>query len=289
MLAVVALFMVACGLKITKVEFSSQEPMQGDELTMTVSFENNGDNNKDNFYLLYAVRVPSDWAGTALEVLDGDAKPVVNMVPSEAYAKMCEYCYPREGYKWVAFQGEEPVNQSDKHVAKATFTVGEKVGDYNLDVIAGGWKKNPAELLKDGELNLEFAFGNNLDCTNINTDKNDQTGQPATVFHISEYLFNSTTIGKAEYAVREAVLKQTKITVQGTTLPIVPDFANQVEDMDTRVSVKVNPAGIEGVEANDANNAPAEYFDLQGRKVEVPAAGLYIVKRGNNVTKEIVK
>ncbi len=43
-----------------------------------------------------------------------------------------------------------------------------------------------------------------------------------------------------------------------------------------------------GLEADEANG-PAEYFDLQGRKVVNPANGLYIVKRGNKVTKEVIR
>lgn len=36
-------------------------------------------------------------------------------------------------------------------------------------------------------------------------------------------------------------------------------------------------------------DAPAEYFDLQGRRVMNPANGLYIVKRGEKVTKEVIR
>ena len=34
-------------------------------------------------------------------------------------------------------------------------------------------------------------------------------------------------------------------------------------------------------------NAPAEYFDLQGRKIANPEKGLYIVRQGNKVSKVI--
>lgn len=47
-------------------------------------------------------------------------------------------------------------------------------------------------------------------------------------------------------------------------------------------------SGVEDVAA-DSNNAPAEYFDLQGRKVDSPKTGLYIVRRGSEVSKEYVK
>lgn len=38
-----------------------------------------------------------------------------------------------------------------------------------------------------------------------------------------------------------------------------------------------------------ADDAAAVYFDMQGRKVAQPESGLYIVKRGNKVTKEFVR
>ena len=47
-------------------------------------------------------------------------------------------------------------------------------------------------------------------------------------------------------------------------------------------------AGVEGVEA-DSTDAPAEYFDLSGRRVEHPTAGIYIVRRGSKVSKEMVR
>ena len=47
-------------------------------------------------------------------------------------------------------------------------------------------------------------------------------------------------------------------------------------------------AGVEGVEADTAD-ARAEYFDLSGRRVEHPAAGIYIVRRGSKVSKELVR
>ena len=45
--------------------------------------------------------------------------------------------------------------------------------------------------------------------------------------------------------------------------------------------------GVEGIEAD--NNAPAVYYNLQGVQVANPENGLYIVKRGNNVAKELIR
>lgn len=45
--------------------------------------------------------------------------------------------------------------------------------------------------------------------------------------------------------------------------------------------------GVEGIEA-DINAAPV-YYDLQGRRVDNPSNGLYIVKKGSKVSKEFVR
>lgn len=291
-LALVAVLAVGCGLKIATVEFSTHEPMQGSELTVTTSFVQEGDNNADNFYLLYAIRVPQDWNGTklAVENKDGETPVEIAMDACAPYAKFCEYCFPRDGYKWIAFQSKEACNQGANNDATIKLAVGSKLGDYTLDIVAGGWKADPAQLLKeDGSINLEKAFGNNLDFSDSSTDKNDATGQPATYFKSSEYLFIAGTIGNDEYEARKTAMKSQTITIHNMTLPIGPDIANFTQDQNMKVSVKENPnTGIEGVDA-EAANAPAEYFDLQGRKVANPEAGLYLVKRGNKVTKELLK
>lgn len=47
--------------------------------------------------------------------------------------------------------------------------------------------------------------------------------------------------------------------------------------------------GVETVESASAPAAPSEYFDLSGRRVKNPTAGIYIVRRGSSVTKEVVR
>lgn len=48
-------------------------------------------------------------------------------------------------------------------------------------------------------------------------------------------------------------------------------------------------AGIDDVVVDNTENAPVEYFNLQGVHVENPAAGLYIRRQGNKTAKVIVK
>jgi hypothetical protein len=50
--------------------------------------------------------------------------------------------------------------------------------------------------------------------------------------------------------------------------------------------VGAHQSAIETIEA--ANDSEAIYYNLQGVQVKNPANGIYIVKRGNNVTKEYI-
>ncbi len=56
----------------------------------------------------------------------------------------------------------------------------------------------------------------------------------------------------------------------------------------TKTMTVTEPAGIEGVEVEEAD-VPAEYYTLDGRRVENPSAGLYIVRRGTKVTKTYIR
>lgn len=49
-----------------------------------------------------------------------------------------------------------------------------------------------------------------------------------------------------------------------------------------------NPSGVEAV-GEDESQTPAEYYDLQGRRVDNPAPGLYIVRRAGRVTRELIR
>lgn len=48
------------------------------------------------------------------------------------------------------------------------------------------------------------------------------------------------------------------------------------------------PAGINEVAADDAN-APVEYFNLQGMKVENPVPGIYIKRQGTTINKVVIR
>ena len=65
------------------------------------------------------------------------------------------------------------------------------------------------------------------------------------------------------------------------TYKVVADLKN----MQVTIS---NTSGVDSVEAADSEVAPV-YYNMQGMRVDNPSAGLYIVVRGNKVSKELVK
>jgi len=48
---------------------------------------------------------------------------------------------------------------------------------------------------------------------------------------------------------------------------------------------EIDFAGIDGVESDECGDAPVEYYNLQGIRVENPESGLYIRRQGNKSTK----
>ena len=51
---------------------------------------------------------------------------------------------------------------------------------------------------------------------------------------------------------------------------------------------KADISGIKDIEADD-NAVEATYYNLQGMRVDNPAGGIYIVRRGNAISKEHIR
>ncbi len=87
------------------------------------------------------------------------------------------------------------------------------------------------------------------------------------------------------------------VTLQGACASYFEKIGEAWPEMSTGSELKhylvfdlpVN-AGIDGVVADDdVDNAPVEYFNLQGVRVENPAAGLYIKRQGSKVEKVAIR
>lgn len=62
----------------------------------------------------------------------------------------------------------------------------------------------------------------------------------------------------------------------GTEVPIQVKFNGQKRTL-----------GIDAITTEE--NAPVEYYDLQGVRITNPTAGLYIVKQGKKVSKQLIQ
>ena len=69
-------------------------------------------------------------------------------------------------------------------------------------------------------------------------------------------------------------------------------FANDVEDAVLKLDIEAMTLTIEGTSGVDeiaANDSEAEYFSLQGIRVSAPESGLYIIRRGDRISKEYIR
>lgn len=66
-------------------------------------------------------------------------------------------------------------------------------------------------------------------------------------------------------------------------------LANELNHVNFLIDGDGTLTGIEGIGAEAGADAPAEYYDLQGRRVANPVSGLYIRRTGSKVEKVFVK
>ena len=115
--------------------------------------------------------------------------------------------------------------------------------------------------------NFTISTSKNYEITGIvfNCDATYQNFEPNT----------GTLTGEGEWTSAEAT----------TSVTFSPSKASRINTI--KVTYKLT-TGVAGIEADD--NAPVEYFNLQGVRVANPASGnLYIVRQGSKVSKVIVK
>ena len=94
---------------------------------------------------------------------------------------------------------------------------------------------------------------------------------------------NQITIGKTIADHQNRHYKFTAFHKDDTAL------ANELNHVNFLIDGEGTLTGIEGIGAEAGADAPAEYFDLQGRRVANPVSGLYIRRTGSKVEKVFVK
>lgn len=117
---------------------------------------------------------------------------------------------------------------------------------------------------------------------------------------ISSYMRNAATTDPDTGVITEYVseiLENTPVMIDETDLekflyenPEVSDGWVNYKKVILRGYVQIpEDAGIRTIDSATDDSVPAEYFSLDGRRVNNPEAGIYIVRRGNNVSKQLVR
>ncbi len=288
----VALVVVACGLKITSIDVKS-EVDTNEEFTMTLNLDKADAENYGNYNglrLYFGVRIPESWSATELTAIDtnsGKTEEENNFAfeVSEGYAKVLEFCFPcNDGYKWVAFQsiGTHDVVCESGLKAFVKLKAGSEMGAYDVDVVAGGSQYvMPEDLLTpEGEVNINKVFGNDIE----GNPAGFSNGMTATEFKPSEYIMSFGTISSQEIADRTAYFKSQNLTatVGDHTLPLAMEITNVYDKGPAKITVKQTTGISDVAEDNSvevkagvdcvnvaADGAVATVYNVSGRVLDV--------------------
>ena len=212
---------------------------------------------------------------------------------------------------------QAPQGGSDNYFVAPGFTDEEFTGAVKLN--NNGGNNEPAN--DDAKDETKGLTGLTFSTANVSITFNHGDGQYYTTsfnnavrFYQGESMTITPAAGKRVVEIYVATAANSKgdftVTVDGNTTGVVTGTGVGVENPITWVGEITNPAtlttnkqvrfkyiniktadlsGIEGVEADLDENAPVEYYNLQGQRVNNPSAGLYIMKQGRKVSKVLVK
>ena len=102
-----------------------------------------------------------------------------------------------------------------------------------------------------------------------------------------DFGFNNSTSAK-QVSTTTGTYTQADCAWDGKASEVNFTIAGTVQLKTLTVTAKSNVGGVEDVTIAD-ENAPVEYFNLQGVKVANPENGLYIVRQGSKISKVIIK
>lgn len=181
----------------------------------------------------------------------------------------------------VNWEGTVDVNVVSKKGAQRTYAVANCVEPGN-DAVAD----------KTKYLSMQICFSNG----GANGDENNclPSTDPSTLYTASSVIAKDNF-----YWMLESKMRCTGDNVKNEPQPMKVQYdlyacdgtaeaANRIEASKFTFYVQFSPVGA-GVEDVIADDVAPVYFDMQGRQVATPEAGLYIVKRGNKVTKEFIR
>lgn len=179
------------------------------------------------------------------------------------------------GMTYVAGEGAVMVLQINTEKGGETITPESLAGEYKCESYLLPYHK-PFTFTSGFSMETDLVFG---DTKNSRVTIFDEKGLPIQSSFANSGVVKIEYLGDMDYRIDGEIFNQFAETARVKWEGPLFDF------------VKNHPqvAGIDGVEADNVA-APRQYFDLSGKAVEgTPAPGLYIVRQGDRVTKEIVR
>lgn len=305
LVAFVALLVTSC-FKLTSVVLSTNQIEQFKTMTVTSTVVNAHFGAIDNdAFGLYGIRIPSDWNVENVAAVNkyGNEKVEFAGTPCDFYAALLQHCYPREGYKWVAYQteyvkyklaqfenGQE--STADNVVVTATLRAGDKLGEYSVDVVMGSSTKSKLEdnysVNEDGSYNFSRTLNDFEEKDGVIEYKKkpiDNLLETGTISDLERYVQNQELSKNEEY----------------------PGIANPIADQELNVSVIQNTTGVEQVSDSDlrivgdrggirvvlesADDAEVAIYNVEGKMVDskVMAGGEALLKaaKGSCIVKVV--
>ena len=268
-------------------------------MTLTVSGEGGGEEPKpvDPYtYALHGQIFSGEWESMNLTDENGVWSWTGKLVPGDFGIKIVEN---GEQVGWLASDGVAEIN------AAGTYAVGEGVnftstlsGNYTVSFDPAKLTITFTEYQGEIEEVIAYVLRGNV----VNGEWNDY----AMTEENGNWTVTLTLAGEGEFGVKKttngaqsgwfAAPEATTIEATGTYQAAGIGGTNWVCTLAGDYTFTFNPeteiltvtTALGGVSEIAAENAPAEYFNLQGVRVENPTSGLYIVRQGNKVSKVIL-
>lgn len=207
----------------------------------------------------------------------GNASPSIKLNKAGYYVQTPVYDYPIDNISfWVKGNGSSTTTTATLYA----------VDSENLTTLTTftGWNLNAGET-------IEYTLPSN-DVYQLRLTYNKETS--GTNIGIDDFTVNYSSPGKAPLTNYNAVSTggETSMLVEGLekgktyyfTVVAVNDEGKKSADSN-EIMVDLSTSGVE--EINIDNDAPVEYYNLQGIRVENPGTGIYLRRQGSHVEKVI--
>lgn len=228
----------------------------------------------DEFYGLMRFEIPAEVLDTKSYELNGASLRLV-CTQNKGDRAMGIYDYAHDFAENTTFAAEE------EYVRAAIAEGIDPIVSFSA-AGAGSFSMGDTKVYNSDYFTAE-AWSSHLDLTDYIAEKIESGARSFNILIKKQNNHNDAM----KFATKEAVDIEHKETAEGD---VVATF--KAEDLVPQLTVtytkKDIDTGVDEVTADNAN-APVEFFNLQGVRVENPTNGLYIKRQGNTVTKVLVR